>query len=184
MARYDAVVIGGGHNGLTAACYLARAGLSVAVLERCDVVGGACVTEELFPGFRLNVASYTIGMLQPEIVRELNLGEAGFASYIRDPQFTGVFPDGQYLVVYPDLERTVADVARLSRHDAEAWPRFEADSARVGGILREYFLRPATIGHGPTLRERSRGGTANGSSPGSSSARRRIWSRHTSSRRP
>jgi phytoene dehydrogenase-like protein len=143
MKRYDAVVVGGGHNGLTAACYLAKAGFSVVVLERRDVVGGACVTEELFPGFRLNVASYTIGMLQPEVVEELNLREAGFASYVRDPQFTGVFPDGQHLVVYPDLERTVADVARLSRHDAEAWPRFEADAARVGSILRKHFLVPA-----------------------------------------
>ncbi|TMI82048.1 MAG: NAD(P)/FAD-dependent oxidoreductase [Bacillati bacterium ANGP1] len=143
MKRYDVVVVGGGHNGLTAACYLAKAGLSVVVLERRDVVGGACVTEELFPGFRLNVASYTIGMFQPEIVRELGLREAGFFSYVRDPQFTGVFPDGRHLVVYPDLERTVADVARLSRRDAEAWPRFEADAARVGAILREHFLRPA-----------------------------------------
>jgi phytoene dehydrogenase-like protein len=143
MKRYDAVVVGGGHNGLTAGCYLAKAGLSVVVLERRDAVGGACVTEELFPGFRLNVASYTIGMLQPEIVRELNLAEAGFASYVRDPQFTGVFPDGRHLVVYPDLERTVADVARLSPRDAEAWPRFEADAGRVGAILREWFLRPA-----------------------------------------
>jgi phytoene dehydrogenase-like protein len=143
MKHYDAVVVGGGHNGLTAACYLAKAGLSVVVLERRNVVGGACVTEELFPGFRLNVASYTIGMLQPEIVRELNLSEAGFASYVRDPQFTAVFPDGRHLIVYPDLERTVADVARLSAHDAEAWPRFEADSGRVGAILREWFLRPA-----------------------------------------
>jgi phytoene dehydrogenase-like protein len=143
MKRYDAVVIGGGHNGLTAACYLAKAGLSVVVLERREIVGGACVTEELFPGFRLNVASYTIGMLQPEIVRELNLAEAGFASYVRDPQYTGVFPDGRHLVVYPDLERTVADVARLSTRDAETWPRFEADAGRVGAILREWFLRPA-----------------------------------------
>jgi|SRR5579864_1003723 len=143
MKGYDAVVVGGGHNGLTAGCYLAKAGLSVMVLERRETVGGACVTEELFPGFRLNVASYTIGMLQPEIVRELNLAEAGFASYVRDPQFVGVFPDGRHLVVYPDLERTVADVARVSPRDAEAWPRFEADAGRVGAILREWFLRPA-----------------------------------------
>jgi len=143
MKRYDVVVVGGGHNGLTAACYLAKAGLSVVVLERRGVVGGACVTEELFPGFRLNVASYTIGMLQPEVVQELNLAEAGFASYVRDPQFTGVFPDGRHVVVYPDLERTVAEIARLSPRDAEVWPRFEADAARVGAILREWFLRPA-----------------------------------------
>ena len=143
MKRYDAVVIGGGHNGLTAGCYLAKAGLSVLVLERRDVIGGACVTEELFPGFRLNVASYTIGMLQPEIVRELNLAEAGFASYVRDPQFTGIFPDGRHLVVYPDIERTVSEVARLSPRDAGVWPRFEADAGRVGAILREWFLRSA-----------------------------------------
>lgn len=143
MKRYDAVVVGGGHNGLTAGCYLAKAGLSVVVLERRDVVGGACVTEELFPGFRLNVASYTIGMLQPELVRDLNLAEAGFASYVRDPQFTGIFPDDRSLVVYPDLERTIPEVARLSPRDAETWPRFEADAGRVGAILREWFLRPA-----------------------------------------
>jgi phytoene dehydrogenase-like protein len=143
MKTYDAVVVGGGHNGLTAACYLAKAGLSVVVLERRELVGGACVTEELFPGFRLSVASYTVGMLQPEVVAELGLREAGFASYLRDPQFTGVFPDGRHLVVYPDLERTVRHVAGWSRRDAAAWPRFEADGARVGAILREHFLRPA-----------------------------------------
>src|SRR5437870_12962239 len=92
MKRYDVVVVGGGHNGLTAACYLAKAGLSVLVLERRDVLGGACVTEELFPGFHLNVASYTLGMLQPEVVDELRLQDAGFESYVRDPQYTAVFP--------------------------------------------------------------------------------------------
>lgn len=143
MTRYDAVVIGGGHNGLTAACYLAKAGLAVLVLERRDVLGGACVTEELFPGFRLNVASYTLGMLQPEIVEELGLAAFGFECYVRDPQFMAPFPDGRYLVVYPDLERTIPEVAKFSRHDAEAWPRFEADGARVGAILRRYFLMPA-----------------------------------------
>ena len=111
MKTYDAVVVGGGHNGLTAACYLAKAGLSVLVLERREVLGGACVTEELFPGFRLNVASYTIGMLQPEIVDELGLRQAGFDYYVRDPQYTAVFPDGRSLVVYPDVARTIPEVA-------------------------------------------------------------------------
>ena len=143
MQRHDAVVIGGGHNGLTAACYLARAGLSVLVLERRELVGGACVTEELFPGFRLSAASYTIGMLQPEIVNELGLAKAGFDAYVRDPQFAAVFPDGRHLVVYPDLPRTVRDVARFAPRDAEPWARFEADGARVGAILRDHFLRPA-----------------------------------------
>jgi phytoene dehydrogenase-like protein len=140
---YDAVVVGGGHNGLTAACYLAKAGLSVLVLERRDVLGGACVTEELFPGFHLNVASYTLGMLQPEVVEELGLQAAGFDSYVRDPQYTAVFPDGRALVVYPDLERTIPEVARFSPRDAAAWPRFETDGARVGAVLRKYFLMPA-----------------------------------------
>ena len=143
MKTYDAVVVGGGHNGLTAACYLAKAGLSVLVLERREVLGGACVTEELFPGFRLNVASYTIGMLQPEIVDELGLRQAGFDYYVRDPQYMAVFPDGRSLVVYPDVARTIPEVAKLSRRDAAAWPRFEADGARVGVILRKYFLMPA-----------------------------------------
>ena len=141
--RYDAVIVGAGHNGLTAAAYLAKAGLSVLVLERREIVGGACVTEELFPGFRLNVASYTLGMLQPEIVRELGLGKLGFESYVRDPQYLAVFPDGRYLLVYPDLERTLPEVRKLSRRDALAWPRFEADGARVGAVLRRYFLQPA-----------------------------------------
>ncbi|PYM63042.1 MAG: hypothetical protein DMD79_09635, partial [Candidatus Rokuibacteriota bacterium] len=143
MKRYDAVVVGGGHNGLTAACYLAKAGLSVLVLERRDVLGGACVTEELFPGFHLNVASYTLGMLQPEVVDELGLQDFGFESYVRDPQYTAVFPDGRALVVYPDLERTIPEVAKLSPRDAAVWPRFEADGARVGAILRKYFMMPA-----------------------------------------
>ncbi len=99
MKQYDAIVIGGGHNGLTSACYLAKAGLSVLVLDRRDVVGGACVTEELFPGFRIIVASYTIGLLQPEIVDELKLRQFGFESYVRDPQYVAPFRDGRVLTV-------------------------------------------------------------------------------------
>ena len=142
MKTYDAVVIGGGHNGLTAACYLAKVGLSVLVLERREILGGACVTEELFPGFRLNVASYTVGMLQPELIEELELARFGFECYVRDPQFAAVFPDGRHLVVYPDLVRTLPEIAKFSRRDAERWPGFEADGARVGALLRKYFLMP------------------------------------------
>src|SRR5262245_6182056 len=124
--RYDAIIVGAGHNGLVTACYLARAGLSVLVLERRDVLGGACVTEELFPGFKISSASYTIGLLQPEVIDELELRRFGFESYVRDPQYFAPFPDGRHLRVYPDLARTVRDVAKFSDHDAEQWPRFEA----------------------------------------------------------
>lgn len=141
---YDAVIIGGGHNGLTAATYLARAGQSVLVVERQPEVGGACITEELFPGFFINTASYTLGMLQPEIVDELELGKYGFESYVRDPQFMAPMPDGRYLVVYPDAERTLREVAKFSEDDAEAMERFERDAGRVGDVLRRYFLRPPT----------------------------------------
>lgn len=143
MRRYDVVVVGGGHNGLAAAGYLARAGLTVLVLERRERVGGACVTEELFPGFRLNVAAYTLGMLQPEVVAELELTRFGFEAYVRDPQYCALFPDGRFLVVYPDLGRTLEEVRRFSPRDVEGWARFEADGARVGATLRRYFLQPA-----------------------------------------
>ena len=96
MPRYDVVIVGGGHNGLTAGCYLARTGLSVLVLERKERAGGACITEEVFPGFRINAASYTLGMLQPETINELGLESFGFQSYVRDPQFTapmGLMPE-------------------------------------------------------------------------------------------
>src|SRR4051812_2812661 len=142
MRRYDAVIVGGGHNGLAAACYLARAGLGVLVVERRDILGGACVTEELFPGFHLSVVSYTIGMLQPEVIGELDLGRYGFESYVRDPQYVAPFPDGRYLTVFPDLQRTVREVARFSERDAEVWPRFEADGAQVARILRPYIVNP------------------------------------------
>src|SRR5262245_5489825 len=94
--KYDAVVIGGGHNGLTAAAYLGKAGRKVLVLERRHVLGGAAVTEEVFPGFKFSVCSYVVSLLRPEIIRELDLPKHGLEILPLDGTFTPM-PDGDYL---------------------------------------------------------------------------------------
>jgi phytoene dehydrogenase-like protein len=119
---YDAVVIGGGHNGLVAASYLSRAGLRVLVLERRHVLGGAAVTEEVFPGFRYSVASYVVSLLRPEIIRELDLSRHGLEILPLDGTFTPL--DDGYLWMTDDHARTMANLRRLSIRDAEAYDEF------------------------------------------------------------
>src|SRR6058998_2806950 len=121
--KYDAIVIGGGHNGLTAAAYLARAGRKVLVLERRHVLGGAAVTEEVYPGFKYSVCSYVVSLLRPEIIRDLDLPRHGLEILPLDGTFTPM-PSGDYLWRMNDHGRTVREIRRHSRVDAEAYEEF------------------------------------------------------------
>src|SRR5713226_5437097 len=121
--KYDVIVIGGGHNGLVNAAYLARAGKRVLVLERRHVLGGACVTEEVFPGFKFSVCSYVVSLLRPEIIRELDLPRHGLEILPLDGTFTPM-PSGDYLWRTNDHAKTRREIARHSRVDAEAYEEF------------------------------------------------------------
>ncbi|MEX2406202.1 MAG: NAD(P)/FAD-dependent oxidoreductase, partial [Actinomycetota bacterium] len=129
--RYDAVVIGGGHNGLTAAAYLARAGRSVLVLEKRHVLGGAAVTEEVFPGFRFSEFSYVVSLLRPEIIRELELPRHGLEILPLDGTITPL--DDDFLWRVNDHGKTIRELRRRSKSDAEAYEEYGqlmADMAR------------------------------------------------------
>ena len=121
--KYDAIVIGGGHNGLTAAAYLARAGRKVLVLERRHVLGGAAVTEEIFPGFKFSVCSYVVSLLRPEIIRDLDLPRHGLEILPLDGTFTPM-PNGDYLWRVNDHAKTRREIARHSKLDAEAYDEY------------------------------------------------------------
>src|SRR5262252_8328527 len=123
MNTYDAIVIGGGHNGLTHAAYLARAGRKVLVLERRHVLGGAAVTEEVFPGFKFSVCSYVVSLLRPEIIRELDLPRHGLEILPLDGTLTPM-PNGNYLWRVNDHSKTRREIARHSKMDAEAYDEY------------------------------------------------------------
>src|SRR5438105_10043148 len=136
MARqFDAIIIGAGHNGLVTAAYLARAGWKVLVLERREVVGGACVTEEVFPGFKVSTAAYVNSLLRPEIIRDLDLKRHGFEMLPRNPSSFTPFPDGRYLLLGPDKDLVHREISKFSRKDAENYPKYEATLERIAAIL-------------------------------------------------
>src|SRR5438552_9260233 len=117
--KYDAIIIGGGHNGLTTAAYLARGGKKVVVLERRPVLGGAAVTEEVYPGFKFSVFSYVVSLLRPEIIRDLDLPSHGLQILPLESTVTPL-DNGDYLAGWPDADETRRELARHSPRDAEA----------------------------------------------------------------
>src|SRR5919199_1669810 len=132
----DVVVVGGGHNGLACAAYLARAGLDVLVLERRHVLGGAAATEEPWPGYRVSSASYVVSLMPRRIVDELQLKRFGYGVSIVTPDYFVPFPDGTSLTLWGDLRRDVEGVAKLSKRDADAYVEFDAYFERIAALLR------------------------------------------------
>ena len=153
MTDTDILIIGGGHNGLVCAAYLAEAGLNVHVVERRSIVGGAAVTEEFHPGFRNSVASYTVSLLNPKVINDLGLYDHGLKIVERDisnfyPLGTG---EGEYLKLFFETERTQEEFRRFSNHDAEALPRYYNAIDKAADVIRELVLEtPPNAGGGAT----------------------------------
>jgi len=141
VAKYDAIVIGGGHNGLVTACYLARAKWKVLVLERRYIVGGACVSEETFPGFKVSTAAYVNSLFRPEIIRDLRLKDYGFELLERSPSSFSPFLDGRYLLLGPDHDLTLREIAKFSTKDAENYPKYEAMLERVASVIEPTLVQ-------------------------------------------
>src|SRR6266853_719268 len=153
-SKYDAIIIGAGHNGLVTAAYLARARRKVLVLERRELIGGCVVTEELWPGYKVSTASYVNSLFRPEIIRDLELKRHGFAMLPRSPSSFTPLPggasspgappsggSGRYLLMGPDKEMTHREVSKFSKKDAEALPKYEAMLERVANFLEPLLLQ-------------------------------------------
>lgn len=138
--KFDAIIVGAGHNGLVCANYLARAGLKVVSLEARPTVGGACVTEELVPGASWSSCAFIQGMLRPEIIEDLELARFGLVSLSPDIQGFGLWEDGDHIMLWKDLDRTIASIERHSSGDGENFVRFAARMKRFGDVTRDILL--------------------------------------------
>ena len=141
-AAYDAIVIGAGHNGLTAAAYLGKAGLKVLVLERRAIIGGACVTEEVIPGHRVSFASYFASMLMPKVIRDLDLAQHGLRMVPSDPLLAVPVGEGRIIRWWADNARTADEIRQYSVRDAEAFLRVDRELKRLAAYLQPFFLEP------------------------------------------
>ena len=150
---YDAVVIGAGHNGLVTAAYLGSAGLRVLVLERSDSVGGAAVTDEFYPGFKVNAGVHWAGSLDPTVMKDLGLERAGVEIVPADPAVFTPLPEGGGLTLWRDLEPTLESIRRFSNRDADRWPAFNRLLAMSVGLLTEIYRSPPPRVPNPSLRD-------------------------------
>jgi len=139
---YDAIVVGAGHNGLTAAAYLARGGLSTLVLERREIVGGCCVTEEIAPGCRVSSTSYIASMLRPEVISELRLADYGLRMIPCDPAIQVPFPDGQVVPWWADRERARQEFSKISAKDAARFVQVDDQLKKLARYLQPFFMEP------------------------------------------
>jgi phytoene dehydrogenase-like protein len=141
--KYDCIIIGGGHNGLVCAAYLAKAGRRVCVLERRHVLGGCATTEELWPGYRVSTAAYVISLFQMPIIRELSLRQYGLKILPRNPSSFTPLPDGRSLTLGPDAALVEREIAKFSMRDATAYPRYNALLERVAQVLEPALAESA-----------------------------------------
>ena len=145
---YDAIVVGAGHNGLVTAGYLARAGLKTLVLESRPVVGGACVTEEVFPGYKVSTTSYLCSLLLKKVIQDLELERFGYQVYPKNPAFFSPFPDGRYLIMWSDTRKTCEEIRKFSVRDAENYPRYEEFLDRLARFIEPLLLEtPPDVSH-------------------------------------
>ena len=132
---YDVIIVGGGHNGLVAACYLAKSGLKTLVLEQRDIVGGGAVTEELAPGFRCSMLDHAAGPLSSQVAADLNLARHGLEMITPEARVLALTAEGRSLCIYNDVGRTVSEIEKFSANDARSYPEFVNSFSRIGRVL-------------------------------------------------
>ncbi len=137
---HDAIIIGGGHNGLVTAAYLAAGGMKVLVLERRPYVGGASVTEEPWPGYKVSTAAYVLSLLRPEIERDLELKKHGLTVYPQDPPYFQAYPDGRSLMIWNDHAKTRPEIAKFSKRDAEVYEEYERTLNRLSEFVEPLLM--------------------------------------------
>src|SRR6185369_7820864 len=137
---YHTIIIGGGHNGLVTAAYLAGAGRRVLVLESRELVGGCAVTEEIWPGYKISTASYLASLMQEKVIRDLDLPRFGYKVDAKDPAFFSPFPDGRYMFMWQDRVKTCWEISKFSQKDAETYPKYEAYLERLAVVAESLLL--------------------------------------------